>query len=181
MYMSYRAKSWEVWVRANGRSAGAHLCITMELFVVVFVLFWDKISRQPWAALNWLCRPRCPRTPSTVIKGLFVPLCLAEVLGRIIYLFIFGFWRLETAFLCIALAGLELRDPPASAFWVLGLKCMPPHTALNWILLSCLDPASAVPRNHLAYWLPLRSLTTSLWFLKLFYGHDLQVWHFWAF
>jgi hypothetical protein len=28
----------------------------------------------------------------------------------------------ETGFLCIALAGLELRNPPASASGVLGLK-----------------------------------------------------------
>jgi hypothetical protein len=32
------------------------------------------------------------------------------------------FFFFETGFLCIALAGLELRNPPASASQVLGLK-----------------------------------------------------------
>jgi hypothetical protein len=32
--------------------------------------------------------------------------------------------RLETEFFCIALAGLELRNPSASASQVLGLNCL---------------------------------------------------------
>jgi hypothetical protein len=56
-------------------------------------------------------------------------------------------WFFETGFLCIALAvleltfvdqaGLELRNPPASASQVLGLKtCVPPRPAL--FLFVCL-------------------------------------------
>jgi hypothetical protein len=36
--------------------------------------------------------------------------------------FFFFFWFFETGFLCIALAILELRNLPASASQVLGLK-----------------------------------------------------------
>jgi hypothetical protein len=35
---------------------------------------------------------------------------------------LFFFWFFETGFLCVALAVLELRNPPASASQVLGLK-----------------------------------------------------------
>jgi hypothetical protein len=36
--------------------------------------------------------------------------------------FFFFFWFFKTGFLCIVLAVLELRNPPASASRVLGLK-----------------------------------------------------------
>jgi hypothetical protein len=49
----------------------------------------------------------------------------------------FGFWFFETGFLCIALdqAGLELRNPPASASRVLGLKACTTMPGSDWI--SC--------------------------------------------
>jgi hypothetical protein len=37
-------------------------------------------------------------------------------------LLVFFFLFFETGFICVALAGLELRNPPASASQVLGLK-----------------------------------------------------------
>jgi hypothetical protein len=37
-------------------------------------------------------------------------------------LFVFFFFFFETGFLCVAMAGLELRNPPASASQVLELK-----------------------------------------------------------
>jgi hypothetical protein len=54
----------------------------------------------------------------------------------------FFFWFFETGFLCIALAvleltvdqaGLEFRDQPSSASWVLGLEAC---TANNWLHFS---------------------------------------------
>jgi hypothetical protein len=53
--------------------------------------------------------------------------CLSPSENTDIYISIlfFFFWFFETGFLCIALAvqaGLELRNPPASASQVLGLK-----------------------------------------------------------
>jgi hypothetical protein len=44
------------------------------------------------------------------------------VLAKFEMLFFFFFWFFETGFLCVALAGLELRNPPAFASQVLGLK-----------------------------------------------------------
>jgi hypothetical protein len=38
------------------------------------------------------------------------------------YALFFWFWVFETGFLCVDQAGLELRNPPASASQVLGLK-----------------------------------------------------------
>jgi hypothetical protein len=40
----------------------------------------------------------------------------------ILFFFFFFFWFFETGFLCVALAVLELRNPPASASQVLELK-----------------------------------------------------------
>ena len=53
--------------------------------------------------------------------------------------FFFFFWFFETGFLCIALAvdqaGLELRNPPASASQVLGLKAWATTAWLNFYLI----------------------------------------------
>jgi hypothetical protein len=46
-----------------------------------------------------------------------------------------GFWFFETGFLCVALAVLELRNPPASALQVLGLKaCATTTWRAQWFL-----------------------------------------------
>jgi hypothetical protein len=58
-----------------------------------------------------------------------------------LFIFIFCFWFFETGFLCIALAvleltfvdqaGLELRNPPASASRMLGLKACAATPSMN--------------------------------------------------
>jgi hypothetical protein len=66
------------------------------------------------------------------------------------FLFCFGFWFFKTGFLCIASpgcpgthsihqAGLKLRDPPASASQVLGLKACAttPSSILYFIVCVC--------------------------------------------
>ena len=69
--------------------------------------------------------------------------------GLLLFLFVwfglvFGFWFFEAGFLCVAQAGLELRNPPASAFQVLGLKeCATTVPLDSWFfrvdLLVCLS------------------------------------------
>ena len=78
-------------------------------------------------------------------------------------LFLF-FWFFETGFLCIALAvleltfvdqaGLELRNPPASASQVLGLKVCAINARRSFAFLTLLripclesDASGAVPRR----------------------------------
>ena len=62
-------------------------------------------------------------------------------------------------------AGLELRDPPASASRVLGLKAAPP-ARLSWTFLTVqvalsrdanADPAESLESYNLVTWLPLHS------------------------
>jgi hypothetical protein len=47
------------------------------------------------------------------------------------FFFFFFYWFFETGFLCVALAGLELRNPPASASRVLGLIGVRHHARPN--------------------------------------------------
>ena len=55
------------------------------------------------------------------------------------FLFIYLFWFFETRFLCIALAVQELRNPPASASWVLGLKVCPTTARAGLLVLNRLS------------------------------------------
>jgi hypothetical protein len=50
--------------------------------------------------------------------------------------FFYFFWFFETGFLCVALAVLELRNPPASASQVLGLKGFTTTARLPSVLLK---------------------------------------------
>jgi hypothetical protein len=53
-----------------------------------------------------------------------------------IFFIYFGvFWEFKTGFLCVALAGLELRNLPASAFQVLGLKAWATTVRIRGYLL----------------------------------------------
>jgi hypothetical protein len=45
------------------------------------------------------------------------------------FVFVFFFWFFKTEFLCVALAVLELRNPPASVSQELGLKARQHHPA----------------------------------------------------
>jgi hypothetical protein len=54
------------------------------------------------------------------------------VLLLVVVLFVFWFWFFKTGFLCIALAGLELRNPPVSASEVLGLKACATTPGPSW-------------------------------------------------
>jgi hypothetical protein len=47
---------------------------------------------------------------------------LTNGLGKNLVILFFFFWFFETGFLCVALAVLELRNLPASASRVVGLK-----------------------------------------------------------
>jgi hypothetical protein len=73
----------------------------------------------------------------------------------------FGFWFFKTGFLCIALAVLELRNPPASASQVLGLKAC---TTTAWLTQGLLKPNRAlhkIRKNHLTSLFLLQSVKVS--------------------
>jgi hypothetical protein len=82
--------------------------------------------------------------------------------GQLFFLFFFFFF-FETGFLCIALAvleltqaGLELRNLPASASQVLGLKAS--------TTTACLDSSCPVTRTHSLTQVSLCQQYTLLWF-----------------
>jgi hypothetical protein len=69
-------------------------------------------------------------------------------------LFVFVFWVLflffKTGFLCTALAGLELRNLPASASQVLGLKACTTTARLHslcYISINFLEPRGMIERK----------------------------------
>ena len=80
----------------------------------------------------------CPVSSSSVLRSLSLSLSLS---------LLFCFHFSETGVLCVALtvlepepsfveqAGLKLRDPPASASQVLGLKACTTTPGLRWILM----------------------------------------------
>jgi hypothetical protein len=94
-------------------------------------------------------------SPSTLMP--FVTIILLDSL----HFFFFFFWFFETGFLCVAQAGLELRDPPASASQVLGSKACATMPGAHCTFLfpkKCLHPlpltntALASTHLHLSCW-----------------------------
>jgi hypothetical protein len=68
--------------------------------------------------------------------------CFLVLFCFVVWFLVFGFWVfwffdfLETGFLCIALAVLELRNPPVSVSRVLGLKACTTTAQLSYFLLQ---------------------------------------------
>jgi hypothetical protein len=97
---------------------------------------WKSLCRPGW--------PQIQRCTFLYMESAGIKVCatmLSHPVSLSFFLSFFFFWFFETGFLCIALAVLELRNPPASASRVLGLKACAttptlPSYFLVWLLYS---------------------------------------------